>query len=61
MMINTQTTPSPEDILGTGQYVRNTRLAGLGPQGKLPLTEEMLLNQPSGILFGMTQGAGMGW
>jgi xylonate dehydratase len=32
-----------------------------GPAGKLPLTEEMLLNQPSGNLFGLTQNAGMGW
>jgi putative YjhG/YagF family dehydratase len=32
-----------------------------GPAGTLPLTEEMLLDQPSGDLFGMTQSAGMGW
>jgi putative YjhG/YagF family dehydratase len=32
-----------------------------GPAGSLPLTEEMLLNSPSGDLFGMTQNAGMGW
>jgi putative YjhG/YagF family dehydratase len=36
-----------------------TRAAG--PSGSLPLTDEMLLNSPSGDLFGMTQGAGMGW
>jgi putative YjhG/YagF family dehydratase len=29
--------------------------------GRLPLTEEMLLNRPSGDLFGWTQNAGMGW
>jgi putative YjhG/YagF family dehydratase len=29
--------------------------------GSLPLTEEALLNSPSGDLFGMTQNAGMGW
>lgn len=34
---------------------------GDGPAGKLPLTEEMLLNAPSGDLFGLTQNAGMGW
>ncbi|WP_373651756.1 YjhG/YagF family D-xylonate dehydratase [Schlesneria sp. DSM 10557] len=34
---------------------------GEGPQGSLPLTEEMLLNSPSGDLFGLTQNAGMGW
>jgi len=32
-----------------------------GPAGSLPLTEEMLKNNPSGDLFGMTQNAGMGW
>ena len=32
-----------------------------GPQGKLPLTDEMLLESPSGDLFGMSQNAGMGW
>lgn len=32
-----------------------------GPAGRLPLTEEMLLEHPSGDLFGLTQGAGMGW
>jgi len=32
-----------------------------GPAGALPLTAEMLLTQPSGNLFGMTQSAGMGW
>ena len=34
---------------------------GDGPTGQLPLTEEMLLNSPSGDLFGLTQNAGMGW
>ena len=32
-----------------------------GPQGSLPITPEMLLTQPSGNLFGLTQDAGMGW
>ena len=32
-----------------------------GPIGELPLTEEMLLNRPSGDLFGLSQNAGMGW
>jgi xylonate dehydratase len=32
-----------------------------GPEGKLPITAEMLLTQPSGNLFGLTQNAGMGW
>lgn len=32
-----------------------------GPKGSLPLTEEMLLNAPSGDIFAMSQNAGMGW
>jgi putative YjhG/YagF family dehydratase len=32
-----------------------------GPAGSLPLTEELLVNSPSGDLFGLTQNAGMGW
>ena len=31
-----------------------------GAQGELPLTEEMLLNRPSGDIFGLSQNAGMG-
>eukprot|EP00456_Euglypha_rotunda_P038635 TRINITY_DN296_c2_g5_i2.p1 TRINITY_DN296_c2_g5~~TRINITY_DN296_c2_g5_i2.p1 ORF type:complete len:658 (+),score=177.57 TRINITY_DN296_c2_g5_i2:4717-6690(+) len=34
---------------------------GDGPPGELPLTEDLLLNAPSGDLFGLTQNAGMGW
>ncbi len=34
---------------------------GHGPVGRLPFTESMLLDAPSGDLFGMTQNAGMGW
>src|SRR5579862_774158 len=32
-----------------------------GPQGSLPLTPEMLLESPSGDIFGLSQNAGMGW
>ncbi len=32
-----------------------------GPEGRLPFTEDQLLNAPSGDLFGMMQNAGMGW
>ncbi|MBX3444813.1 MAG: YjhG/YagF family D-xylonate dehydratase [Planctomyces sp.] len=34
---------------------------GDGPSGSLPLTPDMLLDRPSGDIFGMTQNAGMGW
>lgn len=32
-----------------------------GPAGALPLTPEMLVNLPSGDIFGLTLNAGMGW
>ena len=34
---------------------------GHGPVGRLPITESMLLDEPSGNMFGLTQAAGMGW
>ncbi|MCC6234452.1 MAG: YjhG/YagF family D-xylonate dehydratase [Verrucomicrobiales bacterium] len=37
------------------------RTRARGPQGRLPLTAEMLRDRPSGDLFGLTQDAGMGW
>ncbi len=52
---------SPEETFGAAEPLRTTRLMGEGPAGRLPLTEEMLLNEPSGNLFGLTQNAGMGW
>ncbi len=35
--------------------------AGDGPRGALPISEDALLQAPSGDLFGWTQNAGMGW
>jgi len=32
-----------------------------GPEGTLPLTDDMLRNAPSGDLFGLSQNVGMGW
>ncbi len=32
-----------------------------GPQGRVPITEDMLRNAPSGNLFAYSQNAGMGW
>lgn len=40
---------------------QETKTHAPGPEGKLPITPEMLLTQPSGNLFGLTQNAGMGW
>jgi xylonate dehydratase len=39
----------------------DVRTHAKGPEGALPITPEMLLTQPSGNLFGLTQDAGMGW
>ena len=41
--------------------LRDIKTHAPGPSGALPLTPEMLANQPSGNLFGWTQNAGMGW
>ena len=40
---------------------RGTTTHAAGPAGALPLSAEMLLAQPSGNLFGLSQNAGMGW
>jgi putative YjhG/YagF family dehydratase len=46
------------DECDPGVYQLQT--SGRGPQGSLPVREEMLLSRPSGDLFGWTQDAGMG-
>ena len=48
-------------LLGGGGLFETTPTKSHGPEGRLPITPEMLLNEPSGTLFGMTQNAGMGW
>src|SRR5437762_6167246 len=49
-----------EEILPAGSVFEVTSRSP-GPQGSLPLTEEMLRERPSGDLFGLSQDAGMGW
>ncbi len=41
--------------------VYEVRTKAAGPEGSLPIDADMLLNRPSGDLFGLTQNAGMGW
>ena len=53
--------PTLQDVLGTAEQAGSTRVQGEGPDGRLPLTEEMLRQEPSGNLFGLTQNVGMGW
>jgi putative YjhG/YagF family dehydratase len=50
-----------EEIVRSDPAVWEIRTAGAGPRGRLPLTAEMLLESPSGDIFGLTQNAGMGW
>jgi len=54
-------TPSFEDVVASPSLVPSTRIIGRGPSGMLPLTPEMLRQEPSGNLFGLTQNAAMGW
>ncbi len=49
-------------IIDSGnQEIFAVRTHARGPEGALPLTPEMLIEQPSGNLFGLTQNTGMGW
>lgn len=53
---------SLESVLETGAAeFRAVTTHAAGPAGALPLTPEMLLKEPSGNLFGLSQNAGMGW
>src|SRR5438094_969508 len=53
--------PPLDAVLGSASAVAAGRLAGEGPAGRLPLTPDMLREQPSGNVFGLTQNVGMGW
>src|SRR5947209_1416259 len=48
-------------LSAASENIYEIKTKAAGPVGSLPLTEELLLNSPSGDLFGMTQNAGMGW
>jgi len=51
-----------EEILPSGRdSLCDVVTKSRGPEGSLPLTGEMLLERPSGDLFGLTLDAGMGW
>ena len=39
----------------------DVRTKAPGPSGALPITPQMLLEGPSGDIFGWSQNAGMGW
>jgi putative YjhG/YagF family dehydratase len=61
MVENKPISLSLESILGDGTFISSSRVEGKGPEGNLPINEDMLRNEPSGNLFGLTQNAGMGW
>jgi hypothetical protein len=50
-----------ESLLAGAVNIFEIKTRAAGPAGRLPLTEEMLRESPSGDLFGLTQDAGMGW
>src|SRR6185503_12446373 len=52
---------SLEILSSVSEDIYEVRTKAPGPNGRLPLTAEMLLERPSGDLFGLTQNAGMGW
>jgi putative YjhG/YagF family dehydratase len=41
--------------------IYDVRTTAPGPSGRLPLTDDLLRNRPSGDIFGLSQNAGMGW
>lgn len=55
--------PSLNTILGDDQsdLITQSRIMGEIRSGKLPLTDELLRDSPSGDLFGLTQNVAMGW
>jgi putative YjhG/YagF family dehydratase len=50
-----------DQLVNTDAALLDVRTSAEGPRGRLPLTAEMLLERPSGDIFGLTQNAGMGW
>ena len=49
-------------ILDTGDNgIYDIQTHAAGPEGSLPLTAEMLLNRPSGDIFGLSHNTAMGW
>ncbi|MBV8898462.1 MAG: YjhG/YagF family D-xylonate dehydratase [Acidobacteriaceae bacterium] len=48
-------------VESSDEQIFEARTHARGPEGALPITPEMLIAEPSGNLFGLTQNAGMGW
>ena len=60
-MNNKKTLISIENVIAPKDAVFDFATHSDGPSGKIPFTAEILINQPSGDHFGMSQNAGMGW
>jgi putative YjhG/YagF family dehydratase len=58
MVSGIQTQPA---CLQSSDHIFNVQTKASGPQGRLPFTERMLREEPSGNLFAGSQNAGMGW
>nr|WP_279386462.1 YjhG/YagF family D-xylonate dehydratase [Paenibacillus xerothermodurans] len=53
---------SLQNIMGVShEDLYAIRTKAPGPAGSLPLTHDLLMNAPSGELFGLSQNVGMGW
>ena len=52
---------SPNEVFESPSEIYLIQSHAAGPEGRLPLTEEMLLNSPSGDIFGLSLNVGMGW
>jgi len=56
--------PEPTDLdalHGPVELIADVPIAAAGPQGALPLTEDLLRSAPSGDLFALSQNVAMGW
>ena len=62
MTTSPRSTISAADVLeSSASTFAAAKTHASGPSGSLPITPEILLTQPSGNLFGLSQNAGMGW
>nr|MBA3944900.1 YjhG/YagF family D-xylonate dehydratase [Herpetosiphonaceae bacterium] len=50
-----------DDLLDNGVRSYDIITNAPGPGGSLPLSEDMLLHEPSGNIFALSQNVGMGW
>ena len=62
MKTNRPSSPTPPRCSLSGDSsLYEVTMHAPGPEGKLPLSDAILRDWPSGDIFGLTQDAGMGW